>query len=240
MNIRLTRTAGRHTTGRCDQARHSGVTIVEMMIALSLGLIISSGMLATWLKLQKSAVGALQQSRLQQDLRAISHIMAADVRRAGYWGWSPELGLAIIQNPFMSAENDIHIDRVNTTEADHSCLTYSYDVDRNGQVGQTMVERFGFRLHDQAIEMRTGGIEFNCQSGKWQDITRSGTIITELIFTMQQETILPATGCSAAQMCLRRRLLMFTISGYLQTRPAQVITVREQVRIRNDALFTTI
>ena len=211
-----------------------------MMIALSLGLIISTGMLATWLELQKSAVGALQQSRLQQDLRAISHIMANDVRRAGYWGWSPQLGLAIMLNPFMSAENDIHIDRASTTEADRSCLTYSYDVDRNGQVGQSMVEQFGFRLHDQAIEMRTGGIQFNCQSGQWQDITRSGTIITELLFTMQQQTILPATGCSAAQICLRRRLLVFTISGYLQTRPAQVITVRGQARIRNDALFTTL
>lgn len=227
----------RQQVSRCHQPRQQGVTILEMMIGLSLGLIISAGMLAMWLKLQSSTVGALQQSRLHQDLRAISHVMASDIRRAGYWGWSPDQGLDITQNPFISAGNNIHIDRANAGEAGNSCLTYSYDADHDGQVGHSTMEQFGFRLHDQAIEMRTGGAEFNCQSGRWQDITQSGTIITGLSFTLQQKTILPVTGCSAAQTCLRRRLLQFTISGHLQSRPEQVITVREQIRIRNDYLF---
>ena len=226
-----------HCARYCYRTRQQGLTLLELMTGLLIGLIVSGAMLAMWIKLQSSALGTLQQSRLHQDLRAITHIMANEIRRAGYWGWSPDSSLDITQNPFMSAANNLLVDQANTTEADASCLTYSYDRDHNGQVGGASIEQFGFRLHNQAVEMRTGGAEFNCQSGQWQDITQNGTIITGLTFTLQEDTIYPASGCNPGQTCLSRRLVHFRLTGHLQSRPGHIVTLEERIRIRNDRLY---
>jgi type II secretory pathway component PulJ len=210
------------------------------MIGLLIGLIISGTMLSTWLNMQTSALTALQQSRLHQDLRAINYIMVRDIRRAGYWGWTPDSGIAVTENPFMTTANNINIDRADNNETDASCLTYSYDLDHDGLVGATSVEQFGFRLHDQAIEMRTGGTTFSCRDGLWQDITQTGTIITSLRFSMHNEIIAPTTGCNPGQTCIRRRLVNISLTGHLQSRPDQSITLEEQISIRNDHLSLSV
>jgi type II secretory pathway component PulJ len=219
--------------------QQQGLTLLELMIGLLIGIFISSSMLTMWLKLQASALGALQQSRLHQDLRAIKHVMASDIRRAGYWGWSPDSALKITQNPFMTAVNDILIDQANDAEASASCLTYSYDRNHDGLVGNSNIEQYGFRLHQQAIEMRTGGTEFNCRAGQWQDITQAGTIITHLTFIMEDKNIYPAAGCNPGAPCQRQRLLTIQLTGHLQSQPEQAITLEEQIRIRNDYVSET-
>jgi len=221
------------------QGRHThsqGITLIELLIGLLLALIISGSLLALWLKLQAATLQSLQQSRLHQDLRAINHVMARDIRRAGYWGWTPDSNITLTQNPFMSAANDIIIDRADNHEPEASCLTYSYDANRDGLLGAGNTEQFGFRLHEQAIEMRTGGSAFNCHTGLWQDITQTGTIITDLRFTLQGRAVVPAAGCSPEQTCLIQRLLHIRLSGHLQDRPEQAVTLEEQINIRNDYL----
>jgi len=213
-----------------------GLTTIELMIGLAIGLFISGSMLSMWINLQSSALVALQQSRLHQDLRAINHVMARDIRRAGYWAWSPDSNVSITENPFMMAINNIQIGRANNTETSASCLTYSYDRNRDGLVSSGNIEQFGFRLHNQAVEMRTGGSPFNCQQGLWQDISQHGTVITDLTFTLQNENIFPSTGCNPNQTCLKRRLVNIHLTGHLQTQPDQSITLEEQIRIRNDSL----
>lgn len=201
-----------------------------------IGLIISGSLLAMWLNLQSKTLLALQQSRLHQDLRAINHVMVHDIRRAGYWAWTPASPLALTQNPFMTADNDLQINQASATESSDSCLTYSYDRNHDGLIGDGNVEQFGFRLHDQAIEMRTGGSVFNCHAGNWQDITQAGTVITILTFTLENAAIFPPAGCLSGQACQTQRRINIRLRGHHQSRPELAITLEEQIRIRNDHL----
>lgn len=64
---------------------HSGFSLVELMIGLTLGLIIISGVLGIFSNTVKNQSDNLKMSRLNQELRAVMDVMARDIRRAGYW-----------------------------------------------------------------------------------------------------------------------------------------------------------
>jgi len=212
----------------------NGMTLVELLIGLSIGLFISVGLLAMWLTLQASTLKALELARLNRDLQAIGDVMSDDIRRAGYRAWSMDSGLDITVNPFMTAPYALTIDRANTNEAAASCLTYAYDLNQDGQPGGAFNEAFGFRLHDQAIEMRIGGMPFNCRQGSWQDITQPDTVIDTLSFTLDLVPLYPSGGCVSGQPCITRRLVTLQLSGHLSAQPTQIVTIERSVRIAND------
>lgn len=213
-----------------------GMTLPELIIGLAIGLFISVGLLAMWLTLQESTLKALEIARLNRDLQAIGDVMADDIRRAGYRAWSPDSGVDITINPFMTAPYAVTIDRANGAESEDSCLTYAYDLNQDGQIGGTINEGFGFRLHDQAIEMRIGGTIFNCQQGSWQDITQADTTIDGLLFTTAVIPIYPSTGCIAGQPCITRRLITIQLNGHLNAQPGQIVTIERTVHIANDRI----
>ena len=211
-----------------------GMTLPELIIGLAIGLFISAGLLAMWLTLQDSTLKALEFARLNRDLQAIGDVMTDDIRRAGYRAWSPDSGLDIAVNPFMTAPYAVTIDRADASEAENSCLTYAYDVNQDGQMGGSINEAFGFRLHDQAIEMRIGGVIFNCRQGSWQDISQADTVIDTLQFSATLVPVYPSTGCVTGHPCITRYLITIQLSGHLNTQPTQIVTIERTVRIAND------
>lgn len=70
---------------RLPQFAHGGFGLVELMIGLTLGLIIISGVLGIFSNTVKNQSDNLKISRLNQELRAIMDVMTRDIRRAGYW-----------------------------------------------------------------------------------------------------------------------------------------------------------
>lgn len=217
-----------------NRPKQAGLTLIELIIGMTIGSLISGSLLAMWLNLQSSTIKALQQSHLHQDLRAIHYIMTRDIRRAGYWKWAPGSGLLPENNPFITAANNINIDKTNSSETNDSCLTYSYDRNNDGMVSKNNNEQYGFRLHNQAIEMRIGGAVFNCQSGNWEDITQGDTVITTLSFTLQETYVDSSTNCNTTPYCRIQRLVHMRISGYHNAYPELSITLEENIRIRND------
>lgn len=212
------------------------MTLPEMLIGLTLGLFISAALLTMWLQLQSATLKALEYARLNRDLQTIGAFMVSDIRRAGYRAWSPDSGLALTANPFMSAANAISIDRAADNETENSCLIYSYDLNQDGQAGGIVNERFGFRLVDQAIEMRIGGTDFNCRQGSWQKITRPGTVIDTLQFTSIRKPLYPTTGCTAGHACITRQHITIRFSGHLDAQPTQSITIQQSVTVANDRI----
>lgn len=65
-------------------ARARGFTLVEMMLALVAGLIVSTAVLAFFLSSMKSTGEYVQSTRLTQELRNSMDLMSRDLRRAGY------------------------------------------------------------------------------------------------------------------------------------------------------------
>ena len=63
-----------------------GVSLVELMIGVAIGLILISGTIAIFGATVNSQSSALKAIRLEQELRAVMDLISRDLRRAGYWG----------------------------------------------------------------------------------------------------------------------------------------------------------
>ena len=97
------RGAGRNSARRAAR----GVTIVELMLGVAIGLMIAAGGVTFLSHNLREHRSLLLESRLMQDLRTVADIVTRDVRRAGYWGtaergiWTPGAG-AVLANPYMA------------------------------------------------------------------------------------------------------------------------------------------
>jgi prepilin peptidase dependent protein B len=173
--------------------RQTGVTLVELMIGLLIGLIIVAGGLSVFSNSVRGQADNIKLSRLNQDLRAMMDIMVRDIRRAGFVTSYPDTNFASLKNnPFFSgAVNDIAVYDVGR------CLVYAYnrddnDADNNNVVGDIETpstvdsnERLGFRLNNGKLQMRTSGTSNeNCSNGNWQTITEPEVEITGLTFSL--------------------------------------------------------
>lgn len=182
-------------TARARVARQSGMTLTGLMIGMTLGTLVLSGISTLYLLSVQGSTDTLRAIRLNQELRSVIELMQQDIRRAGYWAAAHTEDPA--ENPFQSEiaaiNNDLSIGAA-LGEPDASCLVYSYDLNDNGAIGvcdgcalseapfdaapydQSNVEMFGFRLRNGAVQMRArranqSEIAFDCRSGWWEAIT---------------------------------------------------------------------
>ena len=72
--------------GRC---RERGITLIETLIALALGLLVLTGVLQLTNQLVAGNTAIIQVTRLEQDTRTVMDIIVQDLRRAGHF---PEAG----------------------------------------------------------------------------------------------------------------------------------------------------
>ncbi len=146
-----------------------GVTIIELMISIALGLLLLAAATAMTTKSMVMNGDTLKSVKLNQDLDSVIQVMVNDIRRAGYSG-----------GVFDYADNeDLNI--VNS-----SCVLYGYDLDQNGSLDN--YEKFGFRLTGSEIEMRTtcnagATCATDCTTGTWAPLTDDARItVTGLAF----------------------------------------------------------
>lgn len=254
--------------------RQSGISLIELMIGSAVGLIVLAGVLNFYLTTVETSADNLQMARLNQELRAVMDIMTRDIRRAGYSGVVPGVtdydvdgdsdSDDLAYNPFTEGDNDIAIDQF-TGEITDSCITYTYNLDEEDppRIGVCSnnctptspynsppydtdnVEQYGFRLRDQAIEMRTGRSDsadntFSCTTGSWQDVTDSDIEIPALVFTPNQTSLNvtnPGSACASGDACLELRRVDITLTGRLSGDHAVQQTITGSVKVRNDKYF---
>jgi type IV pilus assembly protein PilW len=186
-------------------SRQRGLTVVELMVGLLVGMLVVAGVLSVYLSTLESSGSTLKSSRLNQEMSALLNIMANDIRRAGYWG------NADFTNPQDNPFNRIDSTAANTTALRvhnnssgayvdvtyhatlanrvGSCVVYTYDADADGTLDNN--EKYGFRWDGtgNAIRMRTSGTggTNQCASNNdnWDTITdTSTTTITGLSFDL--------------------------------------------------------
>ena len=209
-----------------------GLSLVELMIGLAIGLFItaiSGTLLASHLRENR---GLLLEARLMQDLRTAADVITRDLRRAGYWaGATSGVWLAgtstVLPNPYGAIAPS-------SAASDAVSFHYSRDGTENNRVDSN--EEFGFRLRNGVIEMLLGG-------GGWQALTDAGTLtVTTFGVTPSNERISLQTACSKAcpagsTTCPPQqevRSLALLISGRSVTDARVTRSVRSHVRIRND------
>ena len=193
-------------------ARQSGLTLVEMLVGLSVGVIIVGGAITVYASSVRSSNETLRSSRLNQEIAGLMLVIANDVRRAGYWefGASPAFQL----NPFSQANatalvvmDDMTSDTIQPATGQGACITYAYDAtylagNTPGVIDTT--DLFGFRLNNGVVQMRqsgvvdgtacVGGTCQSCQNGTWANVTDPDLVeVTALSFDLANSNCLNAS-----------------------------------------------
>lgn len=107
------------------RARHGrGFGLIELMVGLVLGLIVTGAVLALVSAIIKSNRQTLQATRLNQELRATLALVANDLRRARAVEDPLTVALLAGGNPYQAV-------RVSMLSADDSCIVYGYDSDED-------------------------------------------------------------------------------------------------------------
>ena len=161
--------------------KQSGLSMIELMISIAIGLIVVSGVIGMFVSTVTSNANNLKMTRLNQDLRAVMDIVTRDIRRAGYWG-----GVTTGAVTALGVPGNINPFRVITAAANiagtaNSCITFSYDYSGNGALDDgsgaapnNVDERYGFRVNNKAVEVRNGGAA--CNAAGWQGITDESAV----------------------------------------------------------------
>lgn len=142
-----------------------GATIVELMIGLTLGLMITASALAMLASTTSGASSALGSARLNIELRGGMDVMVEDIRRAGFGlsGCDPNLATDI-------AVYDFDEDGID------DCVVYAYDSNNDGSCNF-----YGYRMEGGAISSRDGGSgdASDCANGSWESLTDPGTVVID-------------------------------------------------------------
>lgn len=111
------------------RARDGGFSLVEMMVALVLGLVVSGAVLTLVVAIIHSNRQNLQATRLNQELRATLSLIAGDLRRARAVDDPLTTAMQAGGNPYQAV-------RASMLSADDGCIVYGYDADedRDGNV----------------------------------------------------------------------------------------------------------
>tara|TARA_R110002050_G_scaffold57423_1_gene128819 strand:+ start:34213 stop:34941 length:729 start_codon:yes stop_codon:yes gene_type:complete len=230
--------------------RQKGFNLIELMIALVLGLLVSAVAINIYVKNMASQAENLQLMRLNQDMRSMMDLMVRDIRRSGFATSSPDTNFDCLKsNPF----NKIGFfdSGTATVASPAACIVFAYNANDNLASNVCTIEssdRFGFRVSNGVLQMKNGGgTEASCAGGTWEGISNSNvtiaagftTISTELDIT---EMFADADGicnvgeacniCDTGNQCLTIREIGISLTGTLSDGTSQTIT--EKVRVRND------
>jgi type IV pilus assembly protein PilW len=174
---------------RVKRIKKNGFTLIELMIAMMLGLIVVGGALSIYISTIKSSSDVGKSARLNYDLDSVMQLMVNDIRRAGFTG-IPVGGLDTLNNAFMATTTTLNIrtlaaPTVDPTPNSGDCILYSYDVDdgnnRTPEAPDGIInsnEYFGFKLDRGAIWIRYSGTHTSsCADGNWERITNEKKIL---------------------------------------------------------------
>lgn len=212
-------------------SKQHGVTLLELMIALTVSTIVIGALVALFFTSTKHNRETVEIAKLDNQLNLVLNSMARDIRRAGYWADADTSST----NPFMvTGSTDI------TVNGSNDCILLTYDHDADGALPSigagTDDERYGYRLLDGAVQYRPSGKAFSCTAGAqdWEDLTDKDIVnITALNIVLNNEDV-DIDGAESGTALMRVRNVVITISGELVDDTAIQRTLTRQVKIYND------
>lgn len=152
---------------------YCGYSLTELLVACGLASIVISAV-ATQAARSHIAHSSIQHATsVEDDIRALQSTITRHLSKAGFV-YSPNtlspFGATTIENTVFEVTTG---HRAN--EPENSCVTFSYDKNKDGVVSQAQGEFFGYRLHDNAIEYRVAG--HSCIQSGWYDLTDTQTTV---------------------------------------------------------------
>ena len=227
-----------------------GFTLAELLIAISLGLMLTGGLFSIYRITLDASAANHDQVQLNYNLRASLDLILSDLRRAGGMADTvfPVNRAALQQlyreNPFMDSTSGLRLWECNAAN-ECSCVTFSYDLDADNTPYTGDMNHFGFRLSGARLQIRTGtgvpqgsphpGCSYHSSTNTWESLTEDDVRILQFsVSYIDREGDVIAAPESIA----------VAGGGYLQERNLQVIltgrkglltlSLTGRVRVRND------
>ncbi len=185
----------------------AGVTLVEMLIAITLTGIAFAALTAV-VGISIGANGQmLAQARLKDELIAVGEYIQQELRRAGH---NPMITSALLNdqpmvNPFAELLQISH----HPSEASNTCIEFGYDLNANGVIDRTPQERMGIRLYQESVEVRMAARR--CDAGGWQNLTDESIIVIDSLEFNLTLAQLPDSDSAT---------INYRVSGYHRAYPA--------------------
>lgn len=220
------------TNSACRARLTRGLSLVEAMVGITVGLLVLAGALTLFVGNVSSSRRMTTEIRVNQDLRAAVDVVARDLRRAGYWGHAIRGTLATgatattAQNPYST---------VGFGSSSNVSYRFSRDASENDALDAN--ESFGFRLQSGVLQMQI-------DSATWQDLTDARTVTVTAFSLVPTQTAL-ALGNLCPKVCSAGttncpvstvRQVAITLSGRGVSDSTLSRSLSTVVRIRGDQL----
>jgi len=198
-----------------------GLTLIELMIAMAIGLIVTAAVIGLFVSVLSSNNANLNEIRLNQELRAVMSLMTRDIRRAAYNGVSATNSSV---NPFSSEAATASDTKLAITG---NTVNFSYDADGDGVLDNGEV--FGYRLSGTEVQycQSTGTTFATCV---WSALTDS-SIVGVTVLSFVENTIVENAG-TGAETDVRQITIVLTGQWVNDTNFTRTIT--ETVKLRNE------
>ncbi len=180
--------------------KNIGFSIVELLIAMLIGLILIAGVMTIYVSTIKDSRNLLSSASLSQELTAVMSILTNDLRRSGAYNGVTK-SVLLKDNPFYQIQEtspitdpkSYHLPYAINISEKQDCVSFSFDADNDTTSSVQENDVFAFRLKDKAIKSLQQANINNfaidaCASnaGSWMTITDSGLIsISELHISTQ-------------------------------------------------------
>lgn len=237
---------------RTYKIRHQlGLSIIELLVGVAIGLLILSGAVKLFTDNITSNRKLVLETRVNQDMRSAADLIARDLRRAGFWGNSTSGVVTTNSQPTAATSPYSAVSPTSTTAATE--VTYNYSQGTENNVLDATNESFGFKLDSGVLKY--------LQGNNWQAITDRDTLrissfsVTPVMkcVALQQYctggssssctacaldamTGCPTTTCATCPF-LALRSYNVALQGTSATDIAVVRNLQETVRVRNDQLI---
>ena len=209
-----------------------GVSLVELLVGMAVGLLIAAGGVMLLTGNLRDNRSLILEARLMQDLRTASDMVSRNLRRAGAWGGSSagvwtRGATTLVDNPYTALAPS-------AAASDALSFQFSRDATENHSVDSN--EQFGFRLRSGVLEMRLGG-------AGWQAMTDANVVaITRFSVTPSVQAISLEGSCAnpcpaGSTQCPPQqwvRSFGLQISGRSVADAAVIRHITSSVRLRND------
>ncbi|WP_375057058.1 prepilin-type N-terminal cleavage/methylation domain-containing protein [Zobellella sp. DQSA1] len=204
--------------------RQSGMSLVEMLVSLVAGLVVVASAISLFTAVIVSGNTTLMLSRLNQDVQAVTDIIARDIQRAGY---DPDAVALVGSSPpsasayTFSTEKDLW--PAPSTMA--SCIRVKYrDTEGGTSIGRIyshITSSRQLRVKDSSVSSALTSTD--CGSGGNQLISSTEVVIDSLNFKL-----VPGSNPTGV------RAVNISISATHARNPDLSLSLERRVRIRND------
>ena len=219
--------------------RNTGMTLIELMVAMTVGLIVVGAVIALMVNTLNVSSRNIQSSQVAQELRATLEILSRDLRRAG---GMPNVIDCYAQNSCANIYANVAYFPAVAADSAKTCVIFSLDRDFDGAADSNEWAGIRHNASADAIELKISGdaADDDCTDGTWVALTDTDVInVTafNLDITPTYTSLVSQDTDANIQRLLEVRKVNISITGELAS-GGSTKTINETIRLRNDRFFS--